>query len=96
MGKLVQNKNWDKVEEQCLADVLTTSVIMIRYLVSHGQIVCDQNANVMALAEAAASVMPDSKFAQHTFRSWARARLAASKLSGTVYRAASLDELSPA
>ena len=87
VGKLVQNGNWAKVEEQCLADVLTTSVIMIRYLVSHGQIICDQNVNLMALAEAAASVMPDSKFAQHTFRSWARALTASSKLRGKVYRA---------
>ena len=86
VGKLVQNENWVKVEEQCLADVLTTSVIMIRYLVSHGHVICDQNANLMALAEAAASVMPDSTFARHIFRSWARGRLTASKLSGTIYR----------
>ena len=95
IGKLVQHEKWDKVEEQCVADVLTTAVIMIRYCASHGQIICNQDASVMAVAEAAAQAMPNVPFVQHGFRSWARARLAASKLSGTVCRATSVDELTP-
>lgn len=95
VGKLVQNEIWNKVEEQCLADVLTAAVIMIRYLVSHGQVACDQNATIVALAEAAAAAAPDRTFARHTFPAWARARLAASRLSGTVHRTPSQEELCP-
>lgn len=88
VGQLVESGDWDKVRDQCFADVLTTSVFALRHLASHGIIACHPQRSLAAIADAASKAMPKSAFVQRAFSPWARAKLAASRLTGTVYRAA--------
>lgn len=88
IGKLVQAGAWSAVREQVLADVLTTSVICLRHLTSHGLIVCHPQRSLAAVAEAAAKAMPASQFLKNSFAPWGRGQLAASRLKGTIIRAA--------
>lgn len=87
VGKLVENGAWLAVRDQCLGDVLATSVICLRHLSANGVIACHPQRSLMALAEAAAKALPASQFVRHTFQPWARQKDAASRLKGTVYRA---------
>lgn len=86
VGPLVEREEWAKVRDQCLADVLTTSVIALRHLTSHGIITCHPQRGIAAIAEGVAKAVPQSPFVRSSFAPWARARLSASRLSGTVYR----------
>ncbi len=95
IGKLVEREQWAEVEEQCLADVLTTTVILLRHLYSRSQISGSTADAVLQLADAACKTLPDSKFVRHQFRLWARAVQARSKLTGQVY-AAPVERLLPA
>lgn len=88
IGQLVERCAWDKVRDQCLADVLTTSVIGLRHLAAHGAIAIDSQRSLLVLAQAAAKTMPASKFVPGAFAPWARAQVAGARLKGTVFRAA--------
>ena len=88
IGRLCEAGDWSKVRDQVLADVLTTSVLAVRHLAAHREIECHQADTMMAVAEAAATAIPDSTFAPRTFAAWARGQKAASGLRGQVYRAA--------
>jgi hypothetical protein len=88
IGKLVEAGNWPVVREQVVADVLTTTAIAVRHLASRGEIACSAPRSLGVVAEAAAAALPRSAFVRHTFACWARAQVAASRLKGTVFRAA--------
>ena len=88
IGQLVEQGDWSKVREQVLADVMTTSVITLRHLASHGEIAIDAEASAIAIGEAALSAVPESSFLRSTYRPWARDRQRAAGLRGVVYRAA--------
>ncbi|MEP2722585.1 hypothetical protein [Roseibium sp.] len=87
IGQLVEAREWDLVADQVVADVLTTSVIVIGQLKSMGVITCDRPATIMALADKAAETFPTSDFCSRSFKPWARDRLRAAGLRGTVFRA---------
>lgn len=87
IGVLAEAGEWPKVREQVCADVLTTSVIALRFLAARALIQCDRERSVMAIAEAAAGSVPRSKFIRDIFKPWARGKLAAAGLRGTVFRA---------
>ncbi|WP_373488200.1 hypothetical protein [Blastomonas sp.] len=87
IGQLVENRQWDLVADQVAADVLTTCVIAIGHLKSMAVVTCDRPATIMALAEKAAETFPKSIFCSRSFRPWARDRLRAAGLRGTVFRA---------
>lgn len=87
IGKLVERKAWSGVEEQVLADVMTTAVIAIRHLKSQALISCNEEETVSALVVAGLAVQPSSAFLIHTLGGWLRARSASAKLRGAVYRA---------
>ena len=53
------------------ADVLTTSVIALRYLSVRDIIRCDRDKAQAAIAEASASSIPHSKFVNRDFIPWA-------------------------
>jgi len=88
IGVLCQAGDWSAVRDQVLADVLTTSVLAVRYLAAHREIECHRADTVTAIADAALSTVPNSGFARRTFAPWARGEKAASQLRGVVYRAA--------
>ena len=88
IGQLVEKGDWPKVRDQVLADVMTTSVIALRHLASHGEITIDAEASAIAIGEAALSAFPESNFLRDSYRPWARDRKRASGLRGVVYRAA--------
>lgn len=87
VGQLVEHGNWPAVREQALGDVLATSVIGLRHLAAHGVIAIDRERSAVAIGAAAAEQLPDSAFVQKCFRPWARDRLRAAGLKGTVFRA---------
>ncbi len=87
IGQLVENGHWDLVTDQVAADVLTTCVIAIGHLKSMGVVSCDRAATFMALADKANEAFPKSNFCSRSFRPWARDRLRAAGLRGTVFRA---------
>lgn len=87
IGKLVERADWVKVEDQVLADVLTTTVILINHLRARSVITCDRAATFTALAETASAAVNASEFMKRSFLPWARAHKAAAGLRGTVYRA---------
>ena len=87
IGQLVEKCDWPKVREQVLADVMTTSVIALRHLTSHGEITIDAEASAIAIGEAALSAVSESKFLRDSYRPWARDRQRAAVLRGVVYRA---------
>lgn len=84
VGRSVECQAWDKVRDQCLADVLTTSVIGLQHLASFGTIAIHPQRSLTVLAEAAAKAMPASLFVRNSFAPWARSQVAASKLRGLV------------
>lgn len=88
IGNLVRRGAWDAVEEQCRADVLTTTVILLRHLASRGEIEIDLPATFHALAQDLAQGAPANGFVCRTFRRWAQADLNRSHLKGHVYRKA--------
>ena len=87
VGKLVEDGAWLAVRDQCLADVLATSVIGLRHLAAHGAITIHPQRSLLVLAEAAAKASPASKFVPNTFSCWARGQVAGARLKGTVFRA---------
>lgn len=87
VGKLVEHGAWLAVRDQCLSDVLATSVIGLRHLRANGVISCHPQRSLMVLAEAAAKAMPASQFVKATFAPWTRSQDVASRLKGKVYRA---------
>jgi hypothetical protein len=88
IGTLVKRGDWKSVREQALGDVLSTSVIALRHLASHGIINCHPQRSLLVIAEAAATAMPSSQFVRNTFAAWVRGEAAAARLKGTVIRAA--------
>lgn len=87
IGGLVEKGEWQKVREQVLADVLTTSVIALRHLTSHGAIALDLEASASEVGKAVLAAIPDSSFVRSTYHPWARDRQRAAGLRGAVYRA---------
>ena len=77
IGALAERGEWGKVREQVCADVLTTSVIALRYLSARDLIRCDRASSQAAIAEAAASSIPHSKFVSRDFVPWAMGQPAA-------------------
>lgn len=88
IGHLVEAKSWTLVSDQVLADVLATAIVAMRHLASVGYLKCDRNESALALAECALSAFPNSRFVRFAFKPWARDRLRAARLRGTIYRAA--------
>ncbi|MEH6790641.1 hypothetical protein [Parasphingorhabdus sp.] len=88
IGDLVEKGKWEDVEEQVLADVMTTAIIMLRHLKSHGLIRCAIPACSLALANAATSANPDSEFLRRTFKPWAQLKDSTANYTCPIYRAA--------
>ena len=86
IGKLVEAGEWDAVHDHVLADVLTITIVGLRWLAAMGEIVCDRDHSAMAVAEAALGACPDSTFVIRDFKPWARDRLRSAALRGNVYR----------
>lgn len=86
IGPLVEAGAWGMVQEQVLADVITTSVIAMMQMGSAGRIRFDRPGSLLALAQTLGEAFPSSQFCKRTFAPWARARHAESGLRGTVYR----------
>ncbi|QWC56490.1 hypothetical protein F7D01_04735 [Erythrobacter sp. 3-20A1M] len=86
IGKLVEAGEWEAVHDHVLADVLTTTIIGLRWLAALGEIVCDRERSAMAIADAALAACPDSAFVIRDFKPWARDRLREAALRGNVYR----------
>ena len=86
IGKLVEAGEWDAVKDHVLADVLTTTIVGLRWLAAMGDIVCDRERSAMAIADAALAAVPDSAFLARDFKPWARDRLRSAALRGNVYR----------
>ena len=86
IGKLVEASDWDAVKDHVLADVLTTTIIGMRWLAAMGEICCDRERSAMAVADAALAACPDSAFLIRDFKPWARDRLREAALRGNVYR----------
>ena len=88
IGELVEKGMWGDVEEQVLADVMTTAIIMLRHLKSHGLIRCAIPACSLALANAATSANPESEFLRRTFKPWAQLKDSTANYTCPIYRAA--------
>ena len=88
IGDLVEKGMWPDVEEQALADVMTTAIIMLRHLKSHGLIRCAIPGCSLALANAATSANPDSEFLRRTFKPWAQLKDSTANYTCPIYRAA--------
>ena len=86
IGKLVEAGEWDAVHDHVLADVLTTTIIGLRWLAAIGEVGCDRERSAMAIADAALAACPDSLFVIRDFKPWARDQRRAAALRGTVYR----------
>lgn len=86
IGKLVEVSEWDAVKDHVLADVLTTTIVALRWLSATGEIVCDRERSAMAVADEALAASPDSAFVIRDFKPWARDRVRESALRGNVYR----------
>ncbi len=84
IGALAEAGEWGKVREQVSADVLTTSVVALRYLAARELIRCDRNRSVVAIAEAAAISIPHSKFVGRDFVPWAKSQPEAAVPRGLV------------
>ena len=87
IGPLVEAGAWREVEEQVLADVITTSILAIMQLGSAGRIRIDRSSSLLTLAHTLGETFPNSQFCKRSFAPWARARYAEAGLRGTVYRA---------
>lgn len=88
IGKLVEQAQWEAVADHVLADVLTSAVIACRWLAATGEIECNVEASEMAIASAALAAFPQSPFLQRDFTIWARDRVRAAGMGGTIYRMA--------
>ncbi|WP_417594301.1 hypothetical protein [Parasphingorhabdus sp.] len=88
IGELVEKGMWGDVEEQVLADVMATAIIMLRHLKSHGLIRCAIPACSLALANAATGANPDSEFLRRTFKPWAQLKDSTANYTCPIYRAA--------
>lgn len=88
IGELVENEMWPEVEEQVLADVMTTAIIMLRHLKSHGLVRCAIPACCLVLANAATKANPDSEFLRRTFKPWAQLKDSTANYTCPIYRAA--------
>lgn len=88
IGELVEKGMWPDVEEQVLADVMTTAIIMLRHLKSHGLVRCAIPACSLALANAATTANPDSEFLRRTFKPWAQLKDSTANYTCPIYRAA--------
>lgn len=86
IGELVEAGDWDAVKDHVLADVLTTTIVGLRWLAAMGEIGCDREFSAMAVADAALAAFPDSAFTNRDFKPWARDRLREASLRGNVYR----------
>lgn len=86
IGKLAEAGEWASVADHCLADVLTSSAIAVRWLSATGAVACDRTAAMTAITDKAFAAFPDSPFLQRAFKPWARAQRNASRLRGKVYR----------
>lgn len=84
IGKLVETGDWDKVEEQVLADVLTTAAILVPHLVSRGVVGCNSAETMLALARTVTAAIPESTFAGRTFLPWTRGRQVRAGLKGAI------------
>lgn len=84
IGRLVEEGRWPDVRDQVLADVLTTTVLAVRHLASHGEIACHRADTMTALAAVAAESVPASSFMRRSFAPWARATAARSRLNGAI------------
>lgn len=84
IGRLVEEGRWADVREQVLADVLTTSVLAVRHLASHGEVVCARADTVAVIAAVAAQAVPGSAFVQRRFAPWARAAAVRANLKGAI------------
>jgi len=87
IGPLVEAGAWREVEEQVLADVITTSVIAMMQLGAAGRIRINRPASLLVLAQTLCEAFPSSQFCKRTFAPWVRARHAEAGLRGTVFRA---------
>lgn len=87
IGALVAGKEWPLVEEQVLADVITTTVLALMQMSAFGRIRIDRPETLSVLSLKLSKACPWSKFVTGTFARWARARHAEAGLRGTVYRA---------
>jgi hypothetical protein len=85
IGSLVCAGKWDAVEDQVRADVLATTIILLRHLASRGEADIDVPRSIQALATSAASSAPDSAFVANTLRPWARDLGRRAALRGQVY-----------
>jgi len=88
IGELVEKGMWGDVEEQVLADVMTTAIIMLPHLKSHGLIRCAIPACSLALANAATIANPGSEFLRRTFKPWAQFKDSTANYTCPIYRAA--------
>ena len=86
IGKLVEAGDWDAVHDHVLADVLTATIIGLRWLAAMGEVVCDREHTAIAIADATLAAFPDSAFVVRDFKPWARDRLRSAALRGNVYR----------
>lgn len=86
IGKLAEAGEWASVADHCLADVLTSSAIAVRWLSATGAVDFDRTAVLTAITDKASKTFPDSPFLQRAFKPWARAQRNASRLRGKVYR----------
>lgn len=86
IGKLVEAGKWEAVKDHVLADVMTATIIALRWLAATGEISCDRERSAMAIANMALTAFPGSAFLTRDFKPWARDRLRAAGLGGKVYR----------
>ena len=86
IGKLVEAGDWDAVHDHVLADVLTTTIVSLRWIAAMGEIGCDRERSAMTVADAALAASPNSAFVIRDFKPWARDRLRSAALRGNVYR----------
>lgn len=84
IGKLVEASKWREVRDQVLADVLTTSVLLVRHLLSHCQVTCNRTDTMVAIADAAALGAPASEFVKRQFAPWAKAGRIRAQLPGLI------------
>ena len=88
IGQMIEQGRWPAVREQVLADVLTTSVLAIYHLASHGVVTCNRADAVLALATAAKLAAPTDSFVTKTFVPWANGVKVRSRLRGVIDAAA--------
>ena len=86
IGELVEAGDWGAVHDHVPADVLTTTIVGLRWLTAVGELGCDRERTAMAIADVALGASPDSAFVIRDFKPWARDRLRSAALRGNVYR----------